>query len=52
MAFPLAIVATVFGIVALIKAQSRLKAIIGMVTAIPLFLFLGMGYLVAVSGGV
>jgi hypothetical protein len=52
LAFPGAILATVLGIVALFKRQSRAKAIISIVLSVPLFLFLGMGFLAAIFGGV
>lgn len=52
LAFPLAITATVFGVIALFKSQSRKKAIVGILAAVPLFSFLGLGFWVAVNGGV
>ena len=52
LAFPTAIVATIFGIIALFRAHSRTNAIVGILTSVPLFAFLGVGFWVAANGGV
>ena len=52
LAFPISIIATIFGLIALFRAHSRTKAIVGIITSVPLFSFLGLGFWVAVNGGV
>ncbi|MGD9210903.1 MAG: hypothetical protein PVI90_09000 [Desulfobacteraceae bacterium] len=52
LAFPGSILATIFGIIALIKGDSVVKPIISIFLSIPLFLLLGIGFWIAGHGGV
>ncbi|MDP6969378.1 MAG: hypothetical protein QGG88_09780 [Gammaproteobacteria bacterium] len=51
LALPLSVIATLLGMIALIKGQQMRHAACGLIIAMPLSILLGMGLWMAVNGG-
>ena len=50
--FPLSVIAGFIGVVALVKRKNRVFGVFGIVTSVPLSLFLSLIYWIAINGGV
>lgn len=52
LAFPLSVLAFVLGVIAILSYRERAKAVIGIITSLPLIVIMGFGFWVVTNGGV